>query len=352
MSRDRTRIIGVVVLAVGALLLSAPVMAQSGPPSSPVVVDPLLDALLQAGDLPDDFTAGGSQEGSDFGYDPDVFAANGGERIVSQVWTSPTGGVVFDFRYAFPSETAAADYLLAAMPTLSEEAASGLTLAGDGLVGADDVFHWSGDGAAGDIRVDLDNWVFRVGPMAAKVFVAGVGLTDGVADEIALNAVARMTAAAAAPVTSPGASASLDPGKSEAPGSAEPALAHVPPAIAGACSAMDPSGSETSIVSCRVDDHHQAIYALYVNGIAVDGDFSQITGGLAPTTTGSCADGPYLGPWTVGEEVIGQIACFVDGGQAYLVAGDKRVPMIVFLMRDDADVVALHERLPELAPVP
>jgi len=236
------------------------------------------------------------------------------------------------------------------MPTLSEEVASGLTLAGDGLVGADDVFHWSGSAAAGDISVDLDNWVFRVGPMAAKVFVAGVGLTGGVAGGIASSAVARM--AAAGNGASPSAEASLDPGMSGTPGSGEPAMAHVPPAIAGACSAMDPSGAETSIVSCRVDDHHQAIYALYSNGIAVDGDFSQITGGLAPTTTGSCAEGPYLGPWTVDEEVIGQIACFVDGGQAYLVAGDKRVPMIVFLMRDDPDVVALHERLPELAPVP
>ena len=146
MSRDRTAIGGRCCVVVGALLAvgagHGPVGAASKPGGVPIRCSA---PCSRWGTCRAASSGGGSKEGSDFAYDADAFAANGGERVVSQVWTSPDAGVVFDFRFAFPTETAAVDYLLAAMPALSEEAASGLTLAGDGLVGADDVFHWAGE---------------------------------------------------------------------------------------------------------------------------------------------------------------------------------------------------------------
>jgi hypothetical protein len=129
-------------------------------------------------------------------------------------------------------------------------------------------------------------------------------------------------------------------------------LAHVPGSLRASCEQLGPSGSEIAAVACTSGSGIPVLYSLYANEIAVDGDFARIVSGLATPQAGTCAEGPCVGVYQAGEEVVGQLACWVVDGTAYLVAGDKRIPMVVFLLGADGDLAALEQALPELAPVP
>ena len=104
------------------------VVSSSAPASGPATGDPLLSGLLDEADLPGLASPLGAQEGSAFDIDDAAFVANGGIRVVSRAWQSlADSGLagVFDFRMQFPTEAAAAAYLAAAEPMLSEAATNG-----------------------------------------------------------------------------------------------------------------------------------------------------------------------------------------------------------------------------------
>ena len=101
------------------------VVPSSAEASVQATMDPLLSGLLTETDLPGLSSPLGAQEGSDFDIDDAAFEANDGIRVVSRTWQSLADSglaAVFDFRMQLPTEAAAAAYLAAAEPVLSEAA--------------------------------------------------------------------------------------------------------------------------------------------------------------------------------------------------------------------------------------
>ncbi|MEZ4597491.1 MAG: hypothetical protein R3C32_12130 [Chloroflexota bacterium] len=330
-------------------------LATGATAQSPGRPTDLVGSLLTTEDLPPGLVSQGIDEPPRFDIDDASFQALGGLRAVGQVWQRAGGTplIVFDHRMAFPDADAAAAYLDAAEPILSEAAASGLTpVVSDDPVG-EHGRHYAGETVAGDTTVQLHNFLFHVGPVAAKVFVGGVDLPAGLPAEVAAAAASRMETAAGGPSpAAPAPSDAASPAPSEASGPIGDVLAHVPASVRATCDEADRSGSEVAVVACTPPDGPAVLYALYDNGIAVDGDFTSITATLPTPRATTCAEGPFLGTYAVGGEVVGQLACWTADDTSYLVASDKRIPMIVLLLGRDGDTAALEEALTRLAPTP
>ncbi len=73
----------------------------------------------------------------------------------------------------------------AAEPILSEAAASGLSLVQESEPIIDGARHYSGPADANGQQVQLENYLFNIGPVVAKEFIAGIGMPDGAAEAIA-----------------------------------------------------------------------------------------------------------------------------------------------------------------------
>ncbi len=110
--------------------------------------------------------------------------------VALQTWRSSTGPMLaaFDFRIQFPTTEDAAAYLDAATSILSEQAASGLTPVNDPRSIGEDRRHDRGTADASGQTIEFENDLFHIGPMVAKVFVAGVALPDRAAVQIAQSA--------------------------------------------------------------------------------------------------------------------------------------------------------------------
>lgn len=317
--------------------------------------DALVGSLLTAEDLPAGLLSQGVDEPPRFDIDDASFQAQGGIRAVGQVWATEGAPfiIVFDHRMELPDATAAAAYLDSAEAVLSEAAASGLApVMFEDPVG-EHGRHYFGTSQANDLTLHLHNYLFHVGPVAAKVFIAsGEDIGPEVSAKVAAAAVTRMGGQPSPPTGSPASDATASPAASGDPGPAAAILRHVPAAQRGTCQPLEPSGTEIASVSCATGSGVSVLYALYGNGIAADGDFATVTAGLATPRAGTCAEGPFLGTYEVAGEVVGQLACWTTDGTGYLVASDKRIPMIVFLMDEDGDLGALEQALAQLAPLP
>jgi hypothetical protein len=366
--------VGVIASLVGA---PSSAWAQSEAPS-----DPLVASLLTADDLPTGVGPQGIDEPPRFDIDDASFGASGGERAIGQVWTQMETRpfIVFDFRMQLPDAQAAAAYLDAAEPILSEAEASGLApVMFVEPIGEDGRYYFGVQEVEGS-EIQLHNFLFHVGPIAAKVFIAGSDIEEGLPALIAQAAVDRISGsldgvaappmASASPAASQGASASPGPGSSlgasaspgagASPGAAASAgpvadlLAHIPEAIRATCEPHDPTGTPSAEAACLVDGI-EASYALYSNAIAIDGDFRAITAELPAERTSTCGDGVYLGVFRVGGtedgEIVGQLACWTDHSGATIAASDKRSLVLLVLRERDGDLAALAEHS-EFAPIP
>ena len=167
----------------------------------------LRGALLTAEDLPAGMTSDGVTDGARFEIDASAYHDNGGLGITEQTWSASAAAPVyrfFDFRMLFSSPQQAQAYLDAAEPALSEVAASGLKPVSGGIAIGDGYRHYALETVANEETVELQNILFRVGPMVAKVFVGGFGTTDEDVAALARAAHARMTAVLPGPdVTAP-----------------------------------------------------------------------------------------------------------------------------------------------------
>ncbi len=357
----RRRGIPVIRSVITLLVCAATFGSAAG--QSPETGDPLVDSLLAAVDVPPGLVPQGVDEPPRFDIDDPAFDAQGGVRAVGQVWATEGAPfiLVFDHRMEFPDAAAAAAYLDAAEAILSEADATGLAPVMFEEPIGEHARHYFGTSQANDITLHLHNYLFHVGRVAAKVFVAsGEDVEPDLAALVAAAAVDRMSAMAGAPApsqapsgsASPAASASASPGGSGSQGPAATLLDHVPAGIRASCEGLDASGSEITSVACATGSGLSVLYALYANGIAADGDFATITAGLPTPRAGTCTEGPFLGTYDVGGEVVGQLACWTAGDTAYLLASDKRIPLIVFLLGKDAGLAALEQALQDVAPVP
>lgn len=178
--------------------------AEATPGTPPTVITDLSALLVTGADLPAGMTSGGIGDGSTFDTDPQADAANGGLATVEQTWQAPTQGpvaIVFDFRFQFPTEEQAQAYLTAAEPIRSEAAASGLALVSDSSAIGEGYRHYAGQASANGQTAELQNILFRVGPIVAKVFVGGFGTTPADVLPIAQAAADRIVAALGAPAS-------------------------------------------------------------------------------------------------------------------------------------------------------
>jgi hypothetical protein len=318
----RTALAGLTLVSGLLVGLGAPSLAQDDP-------DALTGTLLQAEDMPDGFTSQGPEEGTDFDIDSGAFTQFGGERIVSQVWTSDTSGVIFDFRMEFPAAQDAIDYLAAAEATLSEADASGLApVMFEDPVGEDGRHYFGVTEIDADRSITFDNYLFHVGPVAAKVFVGSVDLPQGEALRLAQKAVERMTAygvddgpsdPGADPAEDPGADTAEDPAadpvEDPAADPSDPTAALralVPAAVSDACVPFNSgTAGELAALSCGTADG-LIVYARMSDVAALREAFRVISAGMPRTgQTDSCAVGQYLGTYPGrGEAPLGMVACW------------------------------------------
>jgi hypothetical protein len=314
-----------IVLVLGAAL-PRPVSAQEAAGS-----DPLMATLLRAEDLPTGFTTPGPEEGSQLDIDSGAFSRFGGRRVVSQAWSSESSGVVFDFRMQLPSAEAAVAYLDEAEPTLSEADVTGLVLEADDPAIGEDARHYTGVTRVGDAAITFDNYLFHVGPVAAKVFVASVDLPDGEARRLAEAAVGRM-ASFATPEVAPGSSAEAtvipDQAPSPAPTLGGRLATLVPESLAGSCRPFESgTAGELHALSCAADDD-LIVYAAFTDAAALADAFEAATEGMSDADRAdSCADGPYVGPYVDGT-IIGLVACWDPPGEG-----------LVLFWTDDSELV-------------
>lgn len=169
----------------------------------------IASTLLAGDDLPGDLVPAGVTDEPAFDYDQASFEANGGLVTAAQTWevAEMVPGnpvlVVFDFRFLFPSADAAQDYLDAAEPTLSESV-TGLTLQADTTEVGEVLRHYAGTLSQGDVTAEMQNFLFRTGPVVAKVFISGYGTTADDALPIAKAAASQIEAwLAEQPMASP-----------------------------------------------------------------------------------------------------------------------------------------------------
>ena len=159
----------------------------------------IASTLLASDDLPGDLVPAGVTDEPAFDYDQASFDASSGLAKAAQTWQAAEvvpGNpivVVFDFRFLFPNPDAAQRYLDAAEPTLSESF-TGLTLQTDTTVVGDVLRRYAGSLSQGDLTVDVQNLLFRTGPVVAKVFVLGFGTTADHALPIGQAAAGRIDA--------------------------------------------------------------------------------------------------------------------------------------------------------------
>ena len=154
-------------------------------------------SLLQATDLPSTLVSHGLAT-DDAGLDIDLaaFYANDGVSLATQLWQAADAlpvAAVFDFRMQFPTPEAAAAYLDAAEPTLSEQQTAGLQPVPGAPAIGEDSRTYSVVTLQGEQPITFYDFLFHVGPVAAKVFVAGYDTTAEQATAIATAAAQRMT---------------------------------------------------------------------------------------------------------------------------------------------------------------
>lgn len=212
MSRTCSRLLAATAASL-ALMIAGPIPTIGSDP-----VGGVAGALLVATDMPSGMQPLGVHDATDFDIDPASYAANGGLDKADQTWQAGVVDatqhvvVVFDFRVLFPDAAAAQAYLGAAEPILGETI-SGITLQADPPAIGDETRLYAGTLTSGTVKVDVQDLLFRVGPVVAKVYVGGFGTTISDAEPIAQTAAGRTTAwLAAAPVGSPVASATASEG--------------------------------------------------------------------------------------------------------------------------------------------
>jgi hypothetical protein len=208
-----------------ALQLSGGAVAAGSDTADASDVSP---ALLLAEDVPSTLgSAMGITHEPQFDYDIASFEANGGLDAAAQIWEAATMApddpvlIVFDFRFLFPDAEAAQAYLDAAESVLSE-VSTGITLQSDTPPVGEVLRHYAGALSQGELTIDVHNFLFRVGPVVGKVYIAGMGTTLDDALPIAFAAGGRTEAwLVARPIPSAIPSPSATPATSPGPAGSE-----------------------------------------------------------------------------------------------------------------------------------
>lgn len=323
-------------------------------PTAAPAVDPILAGMLQAEDLPGLTDPLGVQEGSDYDIDDAAFDAQGGIRITSRVWraidgTGPT--TVFDFRMQLPSDEAAARYLTEGEAVLSERETTGQApVPSPRVIGTDGrVYGLEATGTDGPVL--LRTYLFRVGPVAAKVVVGGPDVQAAEADAIAQAAARRMEAAgtpapgsprpAATPTPAPTATTALPTGDLSGL-----LLAHVPEPLAAGCVRDDQrlwEGEVATLVCTDVDQGVTVTYSGFVDIETLRAAYEDSLASIGITqVAASCDLGTYVGPYLVEGEEVGQVTCWSEPGGRAIMWSDERLAILSVAASPALDPAGLY----------
>ncbi len=225
MSRARPRVFPLLAVIATLTLGGSVTTLATDPP------DGVAATLLQSGDMPPGLQPLGIDDATEFNIDFPSYDSNGGLDKVNQKWNRAglTGAervaAVIDFRMLFADDAAAQAYLDEAEEILSESV-MGITLQPETELQADVVRRYAGTITGSGITAEVQNFLFRQGPVVSKVYILGFGTTIGDALPIAQAAAGRVSAWLAtsldtspgtSPETTPEASAGASPGASRQP---------------------------------------------------------------------------------------------------------------------------------------
>jgi hypothetical protein len=348
-----------------SLPAGSPRPVPSADASMPPTDDPLLLGLLTDADLPGLVSPLGPQDGTDYDIDGNAFGANGGIRVVSRVWQSlaDTGlAAVFDFRMQFPTEAAAAAFLADADPVLSDADATGHSpVPYPPAIGSDSRVYGlvtRGD----DGTVLLRTYLFRVGPVVAKLVAGGPGVDAATTDALARAAAARILTAGPPAPGSPRPSAAATPVPTATPplptGDALAALLldHVPPEIGQSCvpDAQRLWPGELATLACTADTGDVTVtYSGFDTPDSAEAAFDGSLGSIdLRQLAGSCDQGPYLGPYEVEGEEVGRVACWAEQGGQAIMWWDGRLAILAVAASPTLDAAGLYLWWQGAGPVP
>jgi hypothetical protein len=251
---------------------------------------------------------------------------------------------VVDFRMALPSPEAATAYLEAAEPILSEATDTGIGLVDEPPI-ADDGRHYSGIVDALGESLTFDVYLFRVGSVAGKVFVAAL---DGATNEAATIARATVERMGGTPAPMPsGSAAPPTPAATPSPMASETEvaelLAHVPEFIAPSCHSDDsPFGTGTAL-TCQTVDPVVVSYTLMSSVAEVDQAFSEAQASIGVTPEAlTCEEGPFVGRYDVAGLGSGQILCATTRTEQVFVWSRDDLPILGFAVSDTFDFPQLY----------
>ncbi len=313
-------------------------------------------SLLQAADLPPGMVpATGPQEGSSYDIDDAAFVANDGTRIVSRTWGmdgDAGSSIVFDFRMQFPTPDAASAYLAAALPTLSETATTGLQPLTDVPAIGEDTRAYGLETSGDQGPVTIRTYLFRVGPVAAKVLGGGAGLTGPEVEAIARAAASRMEAAGPPAPGSP--RPAPTPAPSGSPGPSLPTgdlggllLAHIPDAIAASCvpDTQRLWEGELETLACSLLDAD--VVVTYSGFDTHDHMGAAYQESLDALDMSDLADSCDLGTWTGSYQAngvdVGQVTCWSEPNGRAIMWSDDRLSMLSVAVSPSLDSGGLYQ---------
>jgi hypothetical protein len=357
------RVIGTLGLLVSLLVSGVGVAAQDGSPgapssplaSSPTAPDPLVAGLLQEEDLPLGMTAATDvEEGVAYDVDDAAFVANEGVRMVSRTWGGEGDlgtSIAFDLRMQFPTPEAAAAYLLAAMPTLSEVDATGLAPLDDVPVLGDETHAFGLDTQGEDGPVTIRTYLIRVGPVVAKVLAGGGGLTGDAIEALAAAATERMTASGPPVPGSPRPAPTATPAGSPltplpSGDLVELLLSHVPEVIAPTCVADDQrlwEGELVTLVCAPIDVDVQVTYSGFdtLEHMGAGYQSSLDTIDLSDLAA-SCDLGTWTGSYQVEGDTVGQLTCWSEPNGRAIMWSDDRLSILSVAVSRTLDAAGLY----------
>ena len=337
---------------------------SASPGTSPAAVDMLAAGLLQFEDLPAGMVpATEVQDGTDYDIDDPAFVANDGTRIVSRTWgLESTDGtsIVFDFRMQFPTPEAASAYLAAALPTLSESQTTGLRPLTAVPAMGDETYAFGLDTQGESGPVTVRTYLFRVGSVVAKVLGGGVVLTGDQVEAIAQAAAARVVAAGEPVAGSPRPEPTPSPAASALPLPSGDLtallLAHVPDAIAPACTPDSQRLWEGELVTLACSLPDVDVVVTYSGFDTADHMGAAYQSGLDSIDLSDLADGcdvgTYAGTYQLDGQDVGQIVCWAEPNGQAIMWSDDRLSILSVAVSPSLDASSLYTWWMEAGPRP
>ncbi|MEZ4597494.1 MAG: hypothetical protein R3C32_12145 [Chloroflexota bacterium] len=212
----------------------------------------------------------------------------------------------------------------------------------------------------------LRTYLFRVGPVVAKLVAGGTGVDAATTDALAATAAARIVAAGPPAPGSPRPPATPSRSPSRTPAATEPMptgealaallLEHVPPDIGGSCvpdaQRLWP-GELATLVCSPAGSGVTVTYSGFGSADTLEAAFdaSLETIDLGEVAD-SCDQGPYLGGYEVEDEEVGRVACWAEQGGQAIMWSDDRLAILGVAASPTLDAAGLYLWWLGAGPVP